>query len=131
MQLSGGLGYDVVATPKVKLSVKAGPAFRSTELLDGTADSHLGGLAGLDFDWKINKRLTFTQNADMVAESGTSAALIIDSGSTTLALASGLEAKVSDRLSTRLTYSLNYDSNPPPQGVTTDTLSRFTLVYGF
>jgi putative salt-induced outer membrane protein len=67
----------------------------------------------------------------MVAETGGTATLIVDSDNTTLALNSGLEAKISDRLSTRLSYTLNYDSNPPPQGVTTDTMTRFTMVYGF
>jgi putative salt-induced outer membrane protein len=129
--LSGGLGYNLVASSAVKLSAKAGPAFRRTEFVDGSAEDHLGGLAGLDFDWKISKRLTFTQDANMVAETGGKATLVVDSGNTTLALASGLEAKISDRLSTRLSYSLNYDSNPPPQGVSTDTMTRFTMVYGF
>jgi putative salt-induced outer membrane protein len=129
--ISGGLGYNVISTPDLKLSAKAGPVFRRTELVSGDAEDHLGGLAGLDFDWKITPRLTFTQNANMVAESGGSAALIVDSDNTTLALNSGLEAKISDRLSTRLSYALNYDSNPPPQGVSSDTMTRFTMVYGF
>lgn len=129
--LSGGLGYNVIATPDLKLSAKAGPVFRRTELVGGDAEARLGGLAGFDFDWKISPRLTFTQNANMVAETGGTATLIVDSDNTTLALNSGLEAKISDRLSTRLSYALNYDSNPPPQGVSTDTMTRFTMVYGF
>ena len=129
--LSGGLGYNLIASPDVKFSAKAGPAFRRTELVDGTAEDHLGGLAGLDFAWKINKRLSFTQNANMVAETGSNATLVVDAGNTTLALNSGLEAKISDRLSTGLSYALNYDSNPPPGGASTDTMTRFTMVYGF
>ena len=46
-------------------------------------------------------------------------------------LTTGLEAKVSDGLSTRLSYTVDYDSNPPTGAVSTDTQSRFTLVYGF
>ena len=129
--LSGGLGYNLIASRDVKLSAKAGPAFRRTELTDGTAENHLGGLAGRDFDWKIDKRLVFTQSANMAAESGGNATLVVDAGNTTLALNSGLEAKVSDRLSTKLSYTLNYDSNPPATGVSTDTMTRFTMVYGF
>jgi len=129
--LSGGLGYNLIASPSVKLSAKAGPAYRRTELTDGLAEDHLGGLAGLDFDWKINKRLELTQSASMVAEGGSSATLLVDAGNTTLALNSGLEAKVSDRLSTKLSYTLNYDSNPPATGVSTDTMTRFSMVYGF
>ncbi len=129
--LSGGLGYNVISTSDLKLAAKAGPVLRRTVLVDGSSEDRLGGLAGFDFDWKINKRLTFTQDANMVAETGGNATLIVDSDSTTLALNSGLEAKISDRLSTRLSYSLNYDSSPPPRGVSTDTMTRFTMVYGF
>ena len=82
-------------------------------------------------NWKITPRLIFTQNANMVAETAGSATLIVESDNTTLALNSGLEAKISDRLSTRLSYALSYDSNPPPQGVSTDSMTRFTMVYGF
>jgi putative salt-induced outer membrane protein len=57
--------------------------------------------------------------------------LIVDSAATSLKLVSGLEAKVSDRLTTRFSYSVDYNSNPPAGAVGTDTLSRFTLVYGF
>jgi putative salt-induced outer membrane protein len=46
-------------------------------------------------------------------------------------LATGLEAKVSDRLSTRLSYAVDYNSNPPAGRGDTDTISRFSLVYGF
>lgn len=129
--LSGGLGYNVISTPDLKLAAKVGPVFRRTELVGGEAENHLGGLAGFDFDWKITPRLIFTQNANMVAETAGSATLIVDSDNTTLALNSGLEAKISDRLSTRLSYALSYDSNPPPQGVSTDSMTRFTMVYGF
>jgi putative salt-induced outer membrane protein len=129
--LSGGMGYDVISSPDLKLSAKVGPVFRRTDLVGGGSDDRIGGLAGFDFDWKITKRLTFTQDANMVAETGGNATLIVDSDNTTLALNSGLEAKISDRLSTRVSYTLNYDSNPPPQGVSTDTMTRFTMVYGF
>ena len=46
-------------------------------------------------------------------------------------LTSGLEATISDGLTTRLSYTVDYDSNPPAGAVSTDTLTRFTLVYGF
>jgi putative salt-induced outer membrane protein len=48
-----------------------------------------------------------------------------------LSLVTALDAKVSDRITTRFSYALDYDSDPPPNAVSTDTLTRFTLVYGF
>ncbi len=129
--VSSGLGYRLVKTDALRLSVKAGPAYRVTEFLDGTSESNLAALVGLDFDWSISDSLTLTQDTDITAESGGSATAIIDSSNTSLNLITGLQAKLSDRLTTRLSYTIEYDSNPPVGAVSTDTLSRFTLIYGF
>ena len=129
--LSGGLGYKLLDTTAAQLSVKAGPSWRSVKLLDGTGQSSLGALAGLDFDWRLAKQLKFTQDANMVADAGGGATLVVDSNSTSVLLTSGLEATISDGLTTRLSYTVDYDSNPPAGAVSTDTLTRFTLVYGF
>jgi putative salt-induced outer membrane protein len=129
--VSGGFGYKVVDDKHVKLSLKAGPAYRVTDFVEGETDSRLAGLFGLDFDWHITDGLTFTQDTDAVAETGGSAVAIVDSRNTSLNLITGLNAKVSERLSTRLSYAIDYNSNPPAGGVKTDTISRFTFVYGF
>ena len=128
---SGGLGYHVIDGQALDLSLKAGPAWRRTALIDGGTEDNLGALAGLDFDWRILPQLTLTQDTDLVAESGGSATAIITSASTSVLLATGLEAKISDGLTTRLSYSVDYNSDPPAGAVSTDTLTRFTLVYGF
>lgn len=129
--VSGGVGYHVIDADDLDLSVKTGPAFRVTDYVTGETDSRLAALLGADFDWRITDRLTFTQDSNMVAETGGEATLFVDSRNTTLNLLTGLEAKVSDRLTTRLSYQVDYNSDPRPGAVTTDTLSRFTLVYGF
>jgi len=85
----------------------------------------------MDFDWQLAERLKLTQDANLVADTAGSAAIFVDSTSTSILLTTGLEAKVSDRLSTRLSYTVDYDSKPPAGAVSTDTQSRFTLVYGF
>jgi putative salt-induced outer membrane protein len=128
---SGGLGYQLIDRRNLHLAVKAGPSFRHTEYIGGEAQDSVGALAGFDFDWQIAKRLKFTQDANMVADTGGSAVVIVDSTATSVKLVSGLEAKVSDRLTTRFSYTVDYNSNPPAGAVGTDTLSRFTLVYGF
>jgi len=129
--VSGGLGYKIIDRESLDLSVQAGPAVRRTEFSDGTSDSKLAALFGIDFDWVIVDGLTLTQDTNMVAETGGSATVIVDSRNTTLDLVTGLQAKVSDRLSTRFSYQIEYDSNPPADAVSTDTTSRFSLVYGF
>ncbi|WP_291181792.1 YdiY family protein [Erythrobacter sp.] len=129
--ISGGLGYQVLDNNSLSLSVKAGPAYRVTEFTDGRNDSRIAALAGFDFDWRIFERLTLTQDASAVAETGGEAVVLIDSANTTINLVTGLNFQVSDRLRARMSYQLDYDSNPPAGKVSTDTLTRATLIYGF
>ncbi|HSF13326.1 MAG TPA: DUF481 domain-containing protein [Erythrobacter sp.] len=129
--VSGGLGYQVLNAKDVQLSLKAGPAYRVTEFVDGRSESRVAGLVGLDFDWSITDNLKLTQDTNAVAETGGSAVAIIDSRNTTLNLVTGLNAKINSSLSTRFSYAVEYDSNPPPGAVQTDTLSRVTLIYDF
>lgn len=129
--VSAGLGYKLIAEPDMTLSVKAGPAYRHTEFVDGRTADRLAGLVGLDFDWRIAEGLKLTQDTNAVTTTGGEAVVIFDSANTSLNVITGLEAKISDRLSTRLSYAIEYESNPPVGAVQTDTLTRFTLIYGF
>ena len=117
---SGGLGYDVLVDGPT-LSIKAGPAWRRTELVGGGSTSNLAGLAALDFDWDLAENITFTQDASA----------LIQSGSSTYISESGLQAGISDNLSVRLSYTVEVDTDPPPGAVKTDTLSRVTIIYDF
>lgn len=118
--LSGGLGYDVL-TDGPTLSVKAGPAYRRTELIGGASTSDIAGLAAADFDWAISDKLTLTQDATA----------FIQSGSSTFTSDTGLQAAISNAVSVRLSYTLEHDTDPPAGAVKTDTLSRITVIYGF
>lgn len=129
--VSGGIGYRLLDKDDISLSLKAGPAWRRTEFANGGSESSIAGLAGFDFDWTITDRLKFTQDMNMLANAAGSGTVIIDANNTSINLVSGLEAKVSDRLTTRFSYTIDYDSNPPAGATETDTFSRVTLVYGF
>ncbi len=129
--VSGGMGYQALKADDIQLSVKAGPAYRVTEFVDGRNESRIAGLIGLDFDWNITEKLKLTQDTNAVAETGGSAVAIIDSRNTTLDLITGLDARINRSLTARFSYAVEYDSNPPPGAVQTDTLSRVTLIYDF
>ena len=129
--ISGGIGYHALKQDDVQLSLKAGPAYRVTEFVDGRSESRIAGLIGVDFDWSITDRLKLTQDTNAVAETGGSAVAIIDSRNTSIDLITGLNAKINDSLSARFSYAVEYDSNPPAGAVQTDTLSRVTLIYDF
>ena len=119
--VSGGLGYQIIDADSITLSAQAGPAWRRTELLDGSSTSNLAGLASADFDWQIAESIAFTQD--------TSA--FVQSGSSTFISDSGLQAAISDDISVRLSYTVEHDTDPPTGAVKTDTLSRITLIYDF
>ncbi len=129
--VSGGLGYRIIDDDSIKLSAKVGPAYRVTEFVDGTSESSIAGLIGVDFDWEISDRLKLTQDTNAVAEAGGSAVAIIDGNNTSINLVTGLNAKLSDSLSARLSYTIEHDTNPPVGAVKTDTLSRITIIYDF
>ncbi|WP_294031426.1 DUF481 domain-containing protein [Sphingopyxis sp.] len=119
--LSGGLGYKVVDTKKMTLSLKGGPAFRQTDFVSGDHDTELTALAGLDFGWQISPALRLTQVASTIIGEA--------NGSTSSQTA--LSAKLTGALSARIAYSAQIDTSPPPGIESVDTQTRFTLVYGF
>lgn len=129
--LSAGVGYQALKRPDLNLAVKAGPALRHTDFTTGENDTRLAGLLGLDFDWTFADGVKLTQDTNLVAETGGQATVIFDSRNTTLALVTGLEARITGKLSTRFSYAIDYQSEPPAGKVGTDTLSRVTFVYGF
>lgn len=118
---SGGFGYRVIEQDRMQLSVKAGPAYRKTSFIAGGSDSSLAGLASLDFDWQVLDTVKLTQDASA----------FIQSGNNTYLSTTGLEVALGGALSARLAYAVEHDSNPPAGAVKTDTITRFTLVYGF
>ncbi|MHA6334075.1 DUF481 domain-containing protein [Qipengyuania sp. CAU 1752] len=118
---SSGLGYRVLDTASMQLEFKGGPAWRRTERVDGTTSSRLSALVAGDLDWKIAESIALTHDASA----------FIEADNTTIAATTGLDLAINSSLNARLSYSIEYDSAPPPGAVGTDTTSRFTLVYGF
>jgi putative salt-induced outer membrane protein len=118
---SVGLGYALVKTPRFSIDLQGGPAFRHTEFTDGLNEDTISGRGALDARLRLRPGVTLTQTASA----------FIDSGSNTFASATGLETQIIGALSARLSYNLQYESEPVLGRVSTDTQSRVTLVYGF
>ncbi|MGY6552272.1 MAG: DUF481 domain-containing protein [Erythrobacter sp.] len=119
--VAAGLRYELVDDGSITLSAKAGPGWRFTDLVEGETLSELAGLGAFDLSWKIAPNITLTNNSN----------LILQPSNSTLVSQSGAIAKVSDKLSVRLSYTLEYNTQPPAGSVSTDTLSRVTLIYDF
>lgn len=119
--LSAGMGYKLIADKDMTLSIKAGPAWRQTDFVTRQDESELTGLAGVDFGWQVSPALRLTQVAST----------IVGSRTTQTSSLTALNAKLTGALSARVSYSAELDTNPPPGIEKLDTLTRFTLVYGF
>ncbi len=116
-----GLGYRLVDTPAFQLAVDGGPALRQTRFVTGVSENVLAARAALNAKWVISPALTFTQTGTYYADNVNSSLLAL----------SQFTAKLNGRLSARLSFQLNNESNPPPGRENTDTVSRATLVYNF
>lgn len=119
--LSGGLGYRAIDSHGMSLDIKAGPAWRETDYVNDPSDAQLTLLAAAHYRWKLSRGLTFRQSIDSV----------LASGDKTLTSLTSLDSRISHAFSTRLSYEVDYESDPPPGTRKLDTLSRITLVYGF
>jgi putative salt-induced outer membrane protein len=119
--LSPGFGYHVFDRPDLKLAVEAGPAVRFTDFVDEPSKTTASGLGSLDFAWKPSQTIKLTQVASAYVESDNS----------TFISTTALEAGMVKGLKARLSYRYEHDTDPPDNTRRTDSLSRFTLVYGF
>lgn len=119
--VSGGVGLTLIDQDDMQLSIKGGPAWRRTDRVDGTTDEMLAALAALDFDWQIAERLKLFEDASAFYQAGGS----------TFTSRTGIEADLGSGFSARLSYAVEHETDPEPGSVATDTLTRFTLVYGF
>lgn len=117
---SAGLGYTVIDTDSLEVSLQAGPAWRKTQFVTGASSSHLAARAAGELDWQIADNISLTEDVSIIVDSDTS-----------LVSSTGLEAGINSSLTARLSYTVEYDSGPPLGAVSTDTLTRFTLIYGF
>lgn len=119
--LSGGVGYSVLTGENAKLSVKAGPAWRFTRLVTGMDESVLAGLASVDIKLKLTPTIQLTE----------AASAYVDEERSTLFSVAALDSQLIGKLKARLSYTIQYESNPALGRAPTDTTSRLTLVYGF
>jgi putative salt-induced outer membrane protein len=121
VSISTGTGYSAIKSPKVKLDVELGPAYRLTHFLDDKTESNLAARGSLDFGWKLSRGISVTQNASAYVQDANS----------TVSSKSALLARLIGPLSAQFSYSLQYESTPPIGRQSTDTTSRAALVVDF
>ncbi|WP_375250337.1 YdiY family protein [Sphingomonas sp.] len=118
---SVGAGYSVFRRPGLTTDVELGPAYRQTDLTDGTTQGSIAVRGSLDLDWTLLSGLIASQDASVYVERYNS----------TIRSVSAIEAKLLGPLSARLSYTVQYESAPPEGRLSTDRTSRASLVYSF
>jgi putative salt-induced outer membrane protein len=121
VSLSTGTGYSAIKTPKMKLDLELGPAYRRTRFIDETTESNIAARGSVDLDWKLTPSITVRQNASAYVQEANS----------TIASKSALLARLIGPLSAQFSYTLQYESMPPVGRKNTDTTSRAALVVDF
>ena len=117
-----GVGYTVLNRAPFSLVVDGGVALRQTQYITpDIEDSDVAGRVTAKFAWDIRPGLRFTEEAGGLFGGTTN----------TLYSRSALTVALAGALSARASFDINYESEPPPGVETTDTISRFTLVYSF
>ena len=118
---SAGIGYKLVQEKKVELSVDAGPSVRYVDYTDGLMETRVGVRSSGDFNWKLTPTLTLRQTGSAYIETGVSS----------LSSLTALDAKIGARVSARLSYNVQYETESLLTLDGLDTLSKLTLVYDF
>ncbi len=118
---SVGLGWQLIVSPTMNLSVEAGPALRQTDFITQGSERSLAARAAVNYDWKILDRLKLTETASLYGERRDS----------TFTSNTALTANLIGSLSAQLSYLVQFESNPPQGLEQVNTTSRLTLVYSF
>lgn len=116
-----GLGWRIVREADVAISLEAGPAFRHDWTRGGLERSNLAGRGALTSSWQMNDKVKLSHNMELVAEEN----------SNTIRAVTGLQAKLTGRISSQISYDLRYQDRPLFGKEETDTVTRIGLTYDF
>jgi putative salt-induced outer membrane protein len=116
-----GAGYSAIKQPDLTLDLELGPAYRDTAFTDRNRESSVAARGSLDFDWKLTRTISVSQDASAYVQHYNS----------TVSSTTALNAKLIGPLAARFSYVVQYESMPPVGRVGTDTTSRASLAYSF
>lgn len=116
-----GYGYYFIKDEGLSLLGEIGGGGRHSKLINGDKTDELVGKISEEFDWDINDRLTFEQDAS--AEYGEDL--------TILNVSAGLKADIYKTLYLKLGFEVENLSDVPAGTKKTDTLTKVNLGYDF
>ena len=119
--LGVGPGYRLVNRENMTWRVQAGPGVRYIEEQNGNTETEVAGIASSRYYYKFTDTMFLTNDTD-----------ILFSDTDTVATNDlGVNFKMTDALSTRVSYRTEYNSDPLPGVKNTDNTFGLSLVYGF
>ena len=116
-----GLGYRIVNTPDFAWRVQAGPGIRYTELNTGDSETDGAGLFSSRFYYGLTDAVSLTNDTDVLTSDV----------NTIVTNDFGVNFRVTDTLSTRVSYRTDYNDTPLPGRESTDNTIGLSLVVGF
>ncbi|SMX46606.1 DUF481 domain-containing protein [Actibacterium lipolyticum] len=119
--LGFGPGYRVINQPDMTWRLQAGPGVRYIKYQAGDSDTETGFIASSRFYYSLTDTVSLTNDTD-----------ILGSEANTFATNDfGVNFKVTDTLSTRVSYRTEYNSDPLPGLQHADNTIGLSLVVGF
>lgn len=116
-----GPGIRIVNTDNVTWRVQAGPGVRHIMPAVGSSSTEFAGIVSSRFFYKFTDTVSLTNDTD-----------VLGSNSNILATNDiGINVKLNQTLSTRVSYRTDYNSDPAPGFVDTDNTFGVSLVVGF
>ena len=115
-----GVGFQLINRDALKWEASAGPALRQTKFEDGFSESTLAAFVGTELKWELTDTLTFREKLGAV----------MDDSNSTFSSATSLTANVYGRLSGRLSFELNAETDPSTGNDELDTRTLLSLVLG-
>ena len=119
--LGFGTGYRIVNTSDMAWRVQAGPGLRYVENQNGSSESEAAFIMSSRFFMGLTVMVSLTNDTDFLTSD-------IDSIATN---DFGVNFRVTDALTTRVSYRTEYNSDPLPGRRSTDNSLGLSLVVGF
>jgi putative salt-induced outer membrane protein len=120
-----GAGYHFPTGDRHLVSVEAGLNYASQAYINGTKDDYLEGRLFGKYEFVLTPKTKFSQTAEYLHNFN-------DSGKFYVIAMTGLTTTLTDILSVKLTYHINYANEPVPDDLeNTDTIFTVALVVNF
>lgn len=118
---SFGIGYMLVDARNLSLQASLGPSLRHTDYTTDGQETKLGARSSLDVKWRLNPALSIKQTTSAYGESRIASITSL----------TALDARVITKLTARLSYNLQYETDTRLSDRVFNTTSKVTFIYDF